>query len=132
MIDKPQAIFIPRCDVDEDIFRNITNDTFTCEETHWPKTFTHKKTIKLSEKDTQSIKRAIRKSQKIPRKLKNALRHIELVTGPIIKEETEHGIRLTQRLYIKIEDDYPTTKWVRKAIAIIKKQQAMIMKGTAK
>ena len=64
MIDKPQAIFIPRCDVDEDIFRNITNDTFTCEETHWPKTFTHKKTIKLSEKDTQSIKRAIRLTNK--------------------------------------------------------------------
>lgn len=132
MIDKPQAIFIPRCDVDEDIFRHITDDTFTCEETQMPKTFTHNETIKLSEKDTQSIKRAIRKSQKIPRKLKNALRHIVIVTGPTIKEETEHGIRLTQRLYIKIEDDYPTTKWVRKAIAIIKKQQAMIMKGTAK
>ena len=132
MIDKPRAIFIPRCDVDEDIFRHITDDTFTCEETQMPKTFTHNETIKLSEKDTQSIKRAIRKSQKIPRKLKNALRHIVIVTGPTIKEETEHGIRLTQRLYIKIEDDYPTTKWVRKAIAIIKKQQAMIMKGAAK
>ena len=132
MIDKPQAIFIPRCDVDEDILRHITDDTFTCEETQIPKTFTHNGAIKLSEKYAQSIKRAIRKSQKIPRKLKNALRHIELVTGPIINEETEHGIRFTQRLYIRTKEGYPTTKWVRKAMAIIKKQYAMIMKGASK
>lgn len=123
------------CKVDESLFGHIMDYSFEDESEGEPmkNALMATATFTITNPDARKLKRLFRpKNNKCSRKLKNALRHIEIVTGPIIKEETEHGIRLTQRLYIKIEDDYPTTKWVRKAIAIIKKKQAMIMKGAAK
>ena len=123
------------CKVDESLFGHIMDDSFEDESEGEPmkKALMAMATFTIKNQDARKLKRLFRpKNNKCSRKLKNALRHIEFVTGPTIKEETEHGIRFTQRLYIRTKEGYPTTKWVRKAMAIIKKQYAMIMKGATK
>lgn len=119
--------------VDESLFDNIIDYSFEDEGETMKNALMATATFTIKNQDARKLKRLFRpKNNKCSRKLKNALRHIEFVTGPTIKEETEHGIRFTQRLYIRTKEGYPTTKWVRKAMAIIKKQYAMIMKGASK
>lgn len=122
------------CKVDESLFGHIMDDSFEDESEGEPmkKALMATATFTIKNQDARKLKRLFRpKNNKYSRKLKNALRHIEVIGGQISEEESNdpYSLSVRQNIYIRTKDGYPTTKWVRRAYAIITKQYDMIMKG---
>lgn len=110
---------------------DIEGDEAFLNEPEPPKTLTFSGTFtlkKINANQRRKLIRALSGKQKLPRKLKKALKHLEY-KGPRFEEiKTPNGVGAFAHMGIGPKDGYPYTKWIRKAVHLVRKRMAIVGK----
>lgn len=64
----------------------------------------------------------------LPRKLKKALKHFELKEPRFEEIKTPNGIGSIAHMEIGPKEGYPNTKWIWKAVHLLRKRMAIVPK----
>lgn len=93
-----------------------------------PKVFTNTVTFKMSKKAARDFKRLMKRSGKVPRKLKKALKHFELKEPRFEEIKMPNGVGSIAHMEIGPKEGYPHTKWIWKAVHLLRKRMAIVRK----
>ena len=89
-------------------------------------TFTLKTKMKANQR--RKLIRALSGKQKLPRKLKKALKHLELKEPRFEEIKTPNGVGSIAHMEIGPKEGYPHTKWIWKAVHLLRKRMAIMRK----
>jgi hypothetical protein len=89
-------------------------------------TFTLKTKMKANQR--RKLIRALSGKQKLPRKLKKALKHLELKEPRFEEIKIPNGVGSIAHMEIGPKEGYPHTKWIWKAVHLLRKRMAIVPK----
>ena len=89
-------------------------------------TFTLKTKMKSNQR--RKLIRALSGKQKLPRKLKKAFKHLEYKRPRFEEIKTPNGVGAIAHMEIGPKEGYPHTKWIRKAVHLLRKRMAIVRK----
>lgn len=89
-------------------------------------TFTLKTKMKANQR--RKLIRAFSGKQKLPRKLKKALKHLELKKPRFEEIKIPNGVGSIAHMEIGPKEGYPHTKWIWKAVHLLRKRMAIVRK----
>ena len=98
------------------------------EEPAQPMVFHNSVTFKITKKDKLAFKRLMRKHNKVPRKLKKALKHLEYKEPRFEEIKMPNGVGSIVHMEIGPKEGYPHTKWIRKAVHLLRRRMAIVHK----
>ena len=112
---------------------DIEGDEALLNEPEPPKTLTLSgtftlKTKKMKASQRRKLIRALSGKQKLPRKLKKALKHLELKEPRFEEIKMPNGVGSIAHMEIGPKEGYPHTKWIRKAVHLLRKRMAIVRK----
>lgn len=80
--------------------------------------------INISKQQMRQLKSLFKAKHKIPRKLKKALKQFKALSfgAPEVESNSDGSVTALGRINVcMINQDYPKTKWIKKAVRIIRK-----------
>ena len=89
-------------------------------------TFTLKTKMKANQR--RKLIRALSGKQKLPRKLKKAFKHLEYKRPRFEEIKMPNGVGSIAHMEIGPKEGYPHTKWIRKAVNLLRKRMAIVRK----
>ena len=89
-------------------------------------TFTLK--TKMNANQRRKLIRALSGKQKLPRKLKKAFKHLELKKPRFEEIKMPNGVGSIAHMEIGPKEGYPHTKWIWKAVHLLRKRIAIMRK----
>lgn len=89
-------------------------------------TFTLK--TKMNANQRRKLIRALSGKQKLPRKLKKAFKHLEYKRPRFEEIKMPNGVGSIAHMEIGPKEDYPHTKWIWKAVHLLRKRMAIVPK----
>ncbi len=89
-------------------------------------TFTLKTKMKANQR--RKLIRALSGKQKLPRKLKKAFKHLEYKRPRFEEIKMPNGVGSIAHMEIGPKEGYPHTKWIWKAVHLLRKRMAIVRK----
>lgn len=128
-IIEPPSILRPKIGHFQSISSTFVKNGYT--DSKWPEYFCKPRvlqgscSINISRQQMRQLKRLFKAKHKIPRKLKKALKQFKALSfgAPEVNSNSDGSVTALSRINVcLINQDYPKTKWIKKAVRIIRKE----------